>query len=108
MQILLDPEINEEKIAKKRPLETQCDSTFVVDIRNLKHPDDIKKDMYGRWLHHGSHTDVFKCSYNEFKEVCIEKVAQGAHGDNVYYLRRLHCTHPSNKYFRRIIALISG
>ena len=38
----------------------------------------------------------------------VEKAAEGATGDNVYYLRRLHSTHPSNKHFRRMVALISG
>ena len=33
MQILLDPKINMDKIVKQRPLETKCNSTFVVDIR---------------------------------------------------------------------------
>ena len=108
MKILLDPNIEDCKIAKRRPLETHCSATFVVDVRNLKHQDDIKKDMYGRWIHHGSHTDVFKCSFDDDNEVFVEKAAEGATGDNVYYLRRLHSTHPSNKHFRRIVALISG
>ena len=42
MEILLDPNIDENKIAKERPLQTQCSSTFVVDITRLAHPDDIK------------------------------------------------------------------
>ena len=108
MEILLDPGIKEEKIARQRPLEVQQDSTFVVDVRDLKHPDDIKKDMYGKWLHRGSHTDVFRCSFDEQGKVHVEKAAQGDPGDTVYYLRRLHSAHPSNKYFRRVVALISG
>ena len=64
--------------------------------------------MYGSWRHHGSHTDVFRCSFFEDNDVLVEKDAQGASGNNVYYLRRLHCTHPSNKHFRRIITIISG
>ena len=31
-----------------------------------------------------------------------------ASGSNVYYLRRLHSVHPSNKAFRRIVAIIFG
>jgi hypothetical protein len=108
MKTLLDPNIDTAKIAKQRSLETNKSATFVVDIRSLKHRDDIKKDMYGKWVHHGSHTDVFKCSFDELSDVCVEKAAQGASGDNVFYLRRLHSIHPSNKHFRRIVALISG
>ena len=53
MQILLNPKIEEDRIAKQRPLQTHCSSTFVVDITQLSHPDDIKKDMYGKWLYKG-------------------------------------------------------
>jgi len=84
MRILLDPNIDSAKIAKQRPLETNQSATFVVDVRSLKHRDDIKKDMYGKWARHGSHTDVFKCKFDELSEVHVEKAAPGASGDNVY------------------------
>ena len=80
-------------------------ATFVVDIHSFKHRDDIKKDMYGTWINHGSHTDMFKCSFDELSDLCVEKAAQGASGDKFYYLKRLHSTHPSNKHFRRICVL---
>ena len=108
MQILLDPNIDKQRIALKRPLDAPSSSTFVVDISKLSHPDDIKKDMYGTWLHSGSHTDVFICTYNEDDSVNIEKAANGASGKNVYYLRRLHSVHPSNTGFRRVLALLFG
>ena len=108
MQILLNPKIDEDRIAKQRPLQTHCSSTFVVDITYLSHPDDIKKDMYGKWLYKGSHTDVFRCSFDDYGKVLVEKAAPGASGPNVYYLRRLHSVHPSNKGFRRIVAIIFG
>ena len=108
MQILLNPKIEEDRIAKQRPLQTHCSSTFVVDITQLSHPDDIKKDMYGKWLYKGSHTDVFRCSFDDNNKVIVEKASSAASGSNVYYLRRLHSVHPSNKAFRRIVAIIFG
>ena len=108
MEILLDPNIDESKVAKQRPLQTHCSATFVVDVTHLAHPDDIKKDMYGKWLYKGSHTDVFRCTFDNDNKVCVEKAAPGASGSNVYYLRRLHNVHPSNKGFRRIVAIICG
>ena len=56
----------------------------------------------------GSHTDVFKCSYDADREIVIDRVAPGASGSNVYYLRRIHCVHPCNASFRRILAFICG
>ena len=107
MWILLDPKLDKRKIAFKRPLTAPCSSSFVVDITKLAHPDDVKKDMYGKWLHSGSHTDVFCCTYCK-DGVNIEKVASGAKGSNIYYLRRLHSVHPSNNEFRRVLALLFG
>ena len=86
MHILLDPSIDERRIATRRPLDAPSSSTFVVDISKLSHPDDIKKDMYGKWLHSGSHSDVFLCTYED-DDVRIEKAASGASGRNVFYLR---------------------
>ena len=108
MQIVLNPKIDEDRIAKQRPLQTHRSSTFVVDITYLHHPDDIKKDMYGKWLYKVSHTDVFRCSFDDCGKVLVERAAPGASGPNVYYLRRLHSVHPSNKGFRRIVAIIFG
>ena len=108
MHLLLDPKIDENKIASRRPLECSFSASFVIDVSKLAHPDDIKKDMYGKWLHSGSHTDVFRCTYSNSDDVYIEKAAPGASGDNVYYLRRLHSVHPSNNDFRRVLALLFG
>ena len=72
MQILLNPKIDKHRIAVSRLLEVPYSSTFVVDVSELGHPDDIK-DMYGKWLHSGSHSDVFICSYRENGEVSIER-----------------------------------
>ena len=107
MKILLSQSLDEQRIAYKRPIEVQSSSTFVVDLTKLAHPDDIK-DSHGRWLHKGSHNDVFRCSYGKNGDVSIEKAAPGATGQNVYYLRRLHCVHPSHSDFRRILAFICG
>ena len=47
LHILLTENIDPERICRKRP--TQI--TFVVDLNSLKHPDDIKKDQFGKWCY---------------------------------------------------------
>ena len=49
MEILLNPSMNKSLITHGRPLQIEKSSTFVVDFTSLKQPDDVKKDMYGRW-----------------------------------------------------------
>ena len=108
MQVLLNPSIDTSKVAHGRPVEAQTSSTFVIDLTSLKHPDDVKKDMYGRWDYSGSHPEVFRCSFDEFDDLHIEKCAPGATGPNVYYLRRIRSSHPNNSEFRRLIAFVHG
>lgn len=108
MQILLDDNIDQQKIAQKRPLEVNRSASFVVDLTSLGHVNDVKKDLYGKWIHSGSHTDVYKCWFDDGEEVHIEKATPLATGNNVYRLRRLHSIHPSNPDFKRMIAFIFG
>lgn len=108
MRILLDPKINTSLVSSGRPIQIDKSSTFVVDLSTLQHPDDVKKDMYGRWDYSGSHPEVFMCSFDDFGDLTIEKCAPGATGPNVYYLRRLRSCHPSNCEFRRLIAFVHG
>ena len=93
-------------VAHDRPIQVEKSSTFVVHLTSLKHPDDVKKDMYGRWTHSGSHPEVFRCSFDEFDDVVIKKCAPGASGSDVYYLRRIRSSHPSNREFHRMIAFL--
>ena len=102
LQILLDPNIDKAVIAKTRPIEVTESATFVVDMTC------IKLMMYGRWNHSGSHPEVYRCVIDELDEVKTEKLATGATGSDIYYLRRLRSCHPSNPEFRRVIAFVHG
>ena len=108
LKLLLDPQIDKERICGVWPIsDIVSSSMFIVDITKLKHPDDVKKDFFGKWIHSGSHTFNFKASFDEDGSVFIEKCSRGAHG-NVFYLRKLHSYHPSNSNFRRLLAFVSG
>lgn len=106
--MLLNPNIDHKRIAKDRPIGTSHNDTFIVDLSKLPHPDDVKKDMFGKWVHSGSHPEVYKCSFDELGEVSVEKCAPGASGSGVYYLRRLRSYSPSNPDVRRLMAFIHG
>lgn len=108
MRLLLDPNIDKSRIATLRPIGATQNSTFVVDLSKLDHPDDVKKDIFGKWEHSGSHPEVFKCSFDEVDSVMMEKCAPGASGSNVYYLRRLRSYCPTNHDVRRLMAFIHG
>lgn len=108
LRILLDPKLPENRVCKVKPSGIKSSATFVVNIRNLKCVDDIKKDEFGIWNYSGSHPQAYKVYNEDSGFMSIEKCGNGAKGSNVVYLRRLHCTHPSNSEFKRLICFVSG
>lgn len=108
LRILLDPSIDPTRICQSWPVTgIVASATFVVDITLLKHPEDVRKDFFGKWIYSGLHPFTFLASVNDNDEVHVERCAVGASG-NVFYLRKMHCYHPSRSEFRRMLAFISG
>ena len=106
-QILLDPNIPNEKIGTTKPTGSTSSATFVVDICQLKCTDDVKKDEFGIWKYSGSHPTAYEVKvHNDLDEV--GKCSDDCSGDNIVHLQRLHCTHPSNQDFKWMICFVSG
>ena len=78
----LSPEIDHSKICTTWPLQVSHSATFIVDITQLKHPDDMK-DFFGKWRHSGSHPIPFMTQFDSTGDVHVEKCAPGARGSNV-------------------------
>ena len=108
LKILLDPEIDENKICNYKPSNISASATYVVNIANLKHPDDIKKNEFCIWNYSGTHPQVYRVHQKKGGYLSVEKCGSGATGPSVIYLRRLHCTHPSNAEFKRLICFVLG
>ena len=108
LKLLLSPDVDRSRVCRVWPVSNiEGSATFVVDITSLKHPDDVRKDFFGKWIHSGSHPITFKATIETDGEVLVEKCAPGASG-NVFYLRKLHSYHPSNTEFRKMLAFVSG
>lgn len=105
MNVLLNPPL---RVCKKCPRGVRKSATYVVDVTALSHPDDVKKDDFGRWNHKGSHPIPFYVAFRSDGTARVERCHERAEGDNVYYLRRLHCTHPSNPNMKRLLAFLTG
>jgi len=108
LKILLDQNIQESKICSVRPTSIHKSATYVVDVSKLKHPDDIKNDNFGAWTYSGSHPQTFRAQVEEDGYVRVTKCADGAKGNDIVHLRRLHSVHPTNNSFKRLIAFLSG
>ena len=99
MKLLLDQNIDQSCVYYIWPV------SGVVDITSLKHPDDVCEDCFGKWINSVSRPFVFRATFEENGEVYIERCTPGA-SRNVFYLRRLHCYHPSNANFRRSLSYL--
>jgi len=98
-----------EEVCRHKPLNIKKSSTFVVDVWCLKNQEDIKKDEFGIWQYSGSHPQCFYVRQKDDGYIDIEKHEAGEiNNSHVMYLRRLHCVHPSNSNFKRLICFLSG
>jgi len=95
-------------ICSERPTDIHSSATFVIDLEKLQHPDDAKRDNFGKWNPSGSHTVPFKAWYNEEGDVQIERLPSHTSGPDVQYLRRMHYIHPSDSRCKRMLAFITG
>lgn len=107
LNILLDEDIDVRRVCCERPMQIAESSTFVVDLNLLKHPDDVKKDEFGKWCYSGSHVVYYNTWKLKYGELEFKKVS--AHNaENTVKLRRVHCKHPSYPHFQRLLAFVTG
>ena len=99
---------DEKKICHGKPTSVAKSATYIVDVRSLLDIQDIKKDQFGIWKYSGSHPQMFKVYTEEDDTISVQRCYKGISGSNIVYLRRLHCTHPSNSEFKRLICFLSG
>lgn len=97
---ILNPIIPAERVYQKCPSFVTCSSTFVIDVTSLVHCDDVKKDDFRRWEHKGSHPIPFYVWFRDDISVGVKRCQDGGGKGEVFYLRRLYCTHPSNNKMR--------
>ena len=106
LNMLLDPD--ESKVCSQRPTGTIGSATFVIDLDKLAHPDDAKKDNFGKWSHSRSHTFAFRSWFSDEGVIEIERVDKDCTASDVQYLRRIHSYHPSDSACKRMLAFVTG
>ena len=107
LDILLNSKRESNKICHQRPINIERSSTFVIDLDSLKHPDDVKKNRFGRWLYSGSHVQAYLAWKEDGDKLNFEK-ANIDDCENTFQLRRIRCKHPSNPQFQRLLAFVTG
>ena len=83
---------------------TECASKIQIPLRVV----DVKKDEFGKWNYSGSHVFHYRSERTPEGDLEFERVLSGVQGSNVFQLRRIHCKHPSNPNFQRLLAFVTG
>ena len=74
----------------------------------LQDPDDIKKDVFGKWNNSSrSHTIPFKSWYTE-GDVELQHLKSGYTGLDVQILCQIHYVHPPDVRCKCMLAFITG
>ena len=109
LRILLDTNLDKRKISHERPTQINKSATFIVDLDSLKQPDDVKKDDFGKWNYSGSHVQTYLIWHNDNNDIEVNKVDSSSitMSENVVQLRRIHCKHPSNSQFQKLMAFVT-
>ena len=103
MKILLNP--TSSRVSRVCPHCVTKSSTYVVDVTSLAHPEDVKKDDFGKWDYKGSHPVAFHVCFRNDGSICIERCQNEERQGDIFYLRWLYSTHPSNPEMKRMLAL---
>ena len=92
-----------------KPVNVNRSSTFVVDLKSLKHPDDIKKDDFGKWTYSGSHS-VSYAAFEAGGRLEFERLSgvPALKSDNIFQLRRINCKHPIDSQCQSLLAFVTG
>ena len=53
VSIILDPDLDRERVCASQPTCINKDSVFIVDLKQLKHPSDVLCDDMGTWVCNG-------------------------------------------------------
>ena len=108
LKILLNPKIDPNRICRTSPSSIKQSAACVVDLDCLDHPDAVKKDEFGKWNYSGSHVFHYRSERTPEGDLEFERVLSGMQGSNVFQLCRIHCKHPSNPNFQRLLAFVTG
>jgi len=52
----LDPDLDRNVVATTQPVGVESNAIFIVDLKYLKHTNDIMCDVLGSWKNNGCHS----------------------------------------------------
>lgn len=100
----------EEHLCISQPVNVSNNVSFLVQLSNLQHPDDLKCDDMGSWKHNGSPKNWFSVtkSTKKIESVVRIKTRPSEPAQNVYELKRIYYKNSSDEAIRKLVAKLEG
>ena len=98
-------------ICTKQPLLVEENCIFIISLKYLDDPDDIKSDDNGHWIHNGRKTTYVSVWYKNESIIDIKSIPKLVHPDEnsqIYSLVRTYYTHDPHDDFKRIFYHLFG
>ena len=97
---ILNTDPNAEVVCSSKPVGVKDAAVFVVDTRKLRHPNDLKADDMGSWIHKGKPIRYYKLSrVSKSGEVYGAKPCDRKDSGDVYKLTRIYYHHKGTSEF---------
>lgn len=107
--ILLNPKKN--RICSKHPVRIANNHTFVVNLKSLDHPDDLKSDDCGHWIHKGRKSSKVAVWFCNDQVVCVKSTCSVTPPDEnskLFTLVRSYFSHDPHGDFKRTFYFLYG
>ena len=105
-RVLMNKDIDGNKVCHIQPLGVIKNATFIVDIDDVLFSD-LKADDLGTWKNNGTKSTYFSMSTNGSVAIANGKPSRSTES-SYYVLTRRYFTHGTYQLFRRIVVDIRG
>ena len=106
VEILLDKNLPQKKIATAQPVSVQDNLVFIVDLSKLCKPEDIRADDLGSWICNGKRSSW--CILDEDGDITDILTKYKSRYPNNYRLVKRYYKHATSGDFKRVIVELFG
>ena len=106
--IILNTELTSEVVCNRKPVGVSDAAVLLVNITKLKHPNDLKADDMGSWIHKGKPICYFDLDRSPDGEVLQATRCTREESSSIYKLTRIYYHHKGTPQFRKTLFYVHG
>jgi len=107
INILLDPDLSEDKICKMQPIDVEHNASFVVDISKLKSMKDLYCDDMGSWICNGIYKSWVDVDFTGYITVHGKHKPPTADA-SLYFITKKYFLHKTSKDLKKTVSFLAG